>query len=38
MIEGRDDLKALSWLGIVWDLRAPPRRIYEEAGRLRKAA
>jgi stearoyl-CoA desaturase (Delta-9 desaturase) len=24
-------LTALSWCGIVWDLHAPPRRIYEEA-------
>jgi stearoyl-CoA desaturase (delta-9 desaturase) len=24
-------LKLLSWLGIVWDLRVPPARIYEEA-------
>lgn len=24
-------LKVLSWLGIVWDLREPPERIYEEA-------
>ena len=24
-------LKALSWVGIVWDLRVPPKRIYEEA-------
>ena len=30
-------LKALSWLGIVWDLRVPPERIYEEA-RARAAA
>ncbi|RIL09676.1 MAG: acyl-CoA desaturase [Proteobacteria bacterium] len=26
-------LKLLSWLGIVWDLRAPPQRIYDEAAR-----
>lgn len=31
-------LRALSWLGVVWDLRAPPRRIYEEAERLERAA
>jgi len=33
-------LTALSWLGIVWDLRVPPERIYSEAeeNRLRKAA
>lgn len=24
-------LKALSWVGLVWDLREPPARIYEEA-------
>lgn len=24
-------LKGLSWLGLVWDLRTPPERIYEEA-------
>lgn len=24
-------LKFLSWFGIVWDLRTPPKRIYEEA-------
>jgi stearoyl-CoA desaturase (delta-9 desaturase) len=24
-------LKALSWLGLVWDLREPPARIYQEA-------
>ncbi|MCO6429225.1 MAG: acyl-CoA desaturase [Deltaproteobacteria bacterium] len=24
-------LKVLSWMGIVWDLRTPPKRIYEEA-------
>ena len=24
-------LKALSWMGLVWDLREPPSRIYEEA-------
>lgn len=24
-------LKALSWMGLVWDLRVPPARIYEEA-------
>ncbi len=24
-------LKTLSWFGIVWDLRVPPKRIYEEA-------
>ncbi|MEZ4754929.1 MAG: acyl-CoA desaturase, partial [Bdellovibrionota bacterium] len=24
-------LKVLSWFGIVWDLRVPPKRIYEEA-------
>jgi stearoyl-CoA desaturase (delta-9 desaturase) len=24
-------LKALSWVGIVWDLREPPARLYEEA-------
>jgi len=26
-------LTGLSWLGIVWDLRIPPKRIYEEAER-----
>jgi stearoyl-CoA desaturase (delta-9 desaturase) len=31
-------LRALSWLGLVWDLRTPPRRIYEEAERLERAA
>ena len=29
-------LKGLSWLGLVWDLREPPERIYQEA-RDRKA-
>ncbi|MCI5064190.1 acyl-CoA desaturase [bacterium] len=24
-------LKVLSWLGLVWDLRSPPQRIFEEA-------
>lgn len=24
-------LKVLSWLGLVWDLRTPPKKIYEEA-------
>jgi stearoyl-CoA desaturase (delta-9 desaturase) len=24
-------LKVLSWFGLVWDLREPPARIYEEA-------
>lgn len=24
-------LKVLSWLGLVWDLRVPPKRIYDEA-------
>jgi stearoyl-CoA desaturase (delta-9 desaturase) len=33
-------LKALSWCGLVWDLRVPPERIYVEAaqGKLSKAA
>ena len=31
-------LKALSWLGIVWDLRTPPQRIYEEALNREQAA
>ena len=25
-------LKAMSWLGLVWDLRPPPQKVYEEAG------
>lgn len=28
-------LKVLSWCGLVWDLRVPPERIYEEADRGR---
>lgn len=24
-------LKAMSWVGLVWDLKAPPRRVYEPA-------
>ncbi len=31
-------LKMLSWVGLVWDLREPPSRIYEEAQSLQKAA
>jgi stearoyl-CoA desaturase (delta-9 desaturase) len=27
-------LKCLSWFGIVWDLRTPPARVYEAAGKL----
>lgn len=30
-------LKCLSWLGLVWDLREPPQRIYEEAEANAKA-
>jgi stearoyl-CoA desaturase (delta-9 desaturase) len=26
-------LKALSWFGIVWDLREPPQRIFDEAAK-----
>lgn len=31
-------LKMLSWVGLVWDLREPPKRIYDEAESLKKAA
>ncbi len=31
-------LKVLSWMGIVWDLREPPARIYEEAEQNKLAA
>jgi len=31
-------LKALSWVGLVWDLREPPARIYEEASERAPAA
>jgi stearoyl-CoA desaturase (delta-9 desaturase) len=24
-------LKAMSWVGLVWDLKEPPARVYEEA-------
>jgi stearoyl-CoA desaturase (delta-9 desaturase) len=27
-------LKVLSWFGLVWDLRVPPARVYEAAGKL----
>lgn len=27
-------LTALSWFGIVWDIKTPPKSIYEEAERL----
>jgi stearoyl-CoA desaturase (delta-9 desaturase) len=27
-------LKVLSWLGLVWDLRVPPPRVYEAAGKI----
>ena len=30
-------LKVLSWVGLVWDLREPPERIYEEAEERRRA-
>ena len=30
-------LKAMSWVGLVWDLNAVPKRVYEEARRLRSA-
>jgi hypothetical protein len=29
-------LVVLSWLGLVWDLKKPPKRIYEEAAGLRQ--
>ena len=29
-------LVALSWLGLVWDLKTPPKRIYEEAEGIRE--
>lgn len=28
-------LKMLSWAGLVWDLRTPPKKVYDEAERLR---
>jgi len=31
-------LRVLSWFGVVWDLRSPPPRVYEEAKRLKQAA
>ena len=31
-------LKMLSWVGLVWDIREPPKRIYDEAEALKKAA
>lgn len=31
-------LKMLSWVGLVWDLREPPKRIYDEAEALKKSA
>jgi stearoyl-CoA desaturase (delta-9 desaturase) len=31
-------LKALSWFGLVWDLRTPPARIYQEATETKLAA
>ncbi len=31
-------LRVLSWFGVVWDLRSPPQRVYEEADRLKRAA
>jgi stearoyl-CoA desaturase (delta-9 desaturase) len=27
-------LKVMSWFGLVWDLRVPPARVYEAAGKL----
>lgn len=30
-------LKVLSWFGVVWDLRKPPREVYEEAKRIAAA-
>jgi stearoyl-CoA desaturase (delta-9 desaturase) len=27
-------LTMMSWLGLVWDLRVPPPRVYEAAGKL----
>lgn len=30
-------LKGLSWFGIVWDLRTPPQKVYDEARALREA-
>lgn len=30
-------LKALSWVGLVWDLRTPPHKVYEEAAASAKA-
>jgi stearoyl-CoA desaturase (delta-9 desaturase) len=27
-------LKVLSWFGLVWDLRVPPARVYQAAGKL----
>ncbi|MCA9608732.1 MAG: hypothetical protein KC619_24175, partial [Myxococcales bacterium] len=27
-------LKALSWVGLVWNLKAPPERVLEEGRRL----
>ena len=31
-------LKALSWVGLVWDLREPPARVYEDVEAPRRAA
>lgn len=31
-------LRALSWMGLVWDLREPPAKIYEEAEKLKQAS
>lgn len=30
-------LKILSWMGVVWDLHVPPKRIYERAHRIKTA-
>jgi stearoyl-CoA desaturase (delta-9 desaturase) len=27
-------LTVLSWFGLVWNLRVPPQRVYEAAGKL----
>ncbi|RMG66710.1 MAG: acyl-CoA desaturase [Calditrichaeota bacterium] len=29
-------LRLLSWVGLVWDLREPPRKVYAEGSKLRK--